>query len=58
MQKSPTPGEPFLLCKSVLAGAISLQKGEAWEWSMEDKTPTFFRVLKKREDVAGPPKLG
>jgi hypothetical protein len=31
----------------VLAETISLQKGEVWEWSMEDKNTFVFSRVKK-----------
>jgi len=31
----------------VLAETINLQKGEVWEWSMEDKNTLIFSRVKK-----------
>jgi len=33
----------------VIAEAISLQKGEQWEWSMEDKNTLIFSRVRKME---------
>jgi hypothetical protein len=32
-----------------IAEAINLQKGEQWEWSMEDKNTLIFSRVKKME---------
>lgn len=44
----PTNRSYYLNCPVVLAEALELTKGEAWEWSVEDKnTLVLTRKLKK-----------
>jgi hypothetical protein len=46
----PTNRSYYVNLPVVLAEAISLQKGEQWEWSMEDKnTLVLYRVNKKEK---------
>ena len=43
----PTNRSYYVNLPVVLAEAISLQKGEAWEWSMEDKNTLILSRVKK-----------
>jgi antitoxin component of MazEF toxin-antitoxin module len=45
----PTNRSYYVNLPVVLAEAISLQKGEQWEWSMEDKNTLVLSRVKKRE---------
>jgi antitoxin component of MazEF toxin-antitoxin module len=45
----PTNRSYYVNLPVVLAEAISLQKGEQWEWSMEDKNILVLSRVKKRE---------
>ena len=43
----PTNRSYYVNLPVVLAETISLQKGEVWEWSMEDKNTFVFSRVKK-----------
>ena len=45
----PTNRSYYVNLPVVLAEAINLQKGEQWEWSMEDKNTLVLSRVKKRE---------
>jgi antitoxin component of MazEF toxin-antitoxin module len=45
----PTNRSYYVNLPVVLAEAIDLQKGEQWEWSMEDKNTLVLSRVKKRE---------
>lgn len=45
----PTNRSYYVNLPVVLAEAIGLQKGEPWEWSMEDKNTLLLSRVKKRE---------
>ena len=45
----PTNRSYYVNLPVVLAEAINLQKGEQWEWSMEDKNTLVLPRVKKRE---------
>ena len=45
----PTNRSYYVNLPVVLAEAISLQKGESWEWSMEDKNTLILTRVKKKE---------
>jgi antitoxin component of MazEF toxin-antitoxin module len=45
----PTNRSYYVNLPVVLAEAISLQKGEEWEWSMEDKNTLILSRVKKLE---------
>jgi antitoxin component of MazEF toxin-antitoxin module len=45
----PTNRSYYVNLPVVLAEAIDLQKGEPWEWSMEDKNTLVLSRVKKRE---------
>jgi antitoxin component of MazEF toxin-antitoxin module len=45
----PTNRSYYVNLPVVLAEAISLQKGEEWEWSMEDKNTLILSRVKKVE---------
>jgi hypothetical protein len=45
----PTNRSYYVNLPVVLAEVISLQKGEVWEWSMEDKNTLIFSRVKKVE---------
>jgi hypothetical protein len=45
----PTNRSYYVNLPVVLAEAISLKKGEAWEWSMEDKNTLILSRAKKAE---------
>jgi antitoxin component of MazEF toxin-antitoxin module len=45
----PTNRSYYVNLPVVLAEAIDLQKGEQWEWSMEDKNTLIFSRVKKKE---------
>ena len=45
----PTNRSYYVNLPVVLAEAIGLQKGEPWEWSMEDKNTLVLSRVKKRE---------
>jgi antitoxin component of MazEF toxin-antitoxin module len=51
----PTNRSYYVNLPVALAEAISLQKGEQWEWSIEDKnTLIFARVQKARKRSRSP----
>jgi len=50
----PTNHSYYVNLPVVLAETISLQKGEVWEWSMEDKNTLILSRVKK---VAKRPRL-
>lgn len=43
----PTNRSYYVNLPVVLAEAISLQKGEVWEWAMEDKNTLILSRVKK-----------
>jgi antitoxin component of MazEF toxin-antitoxin module len=45
----PTNRSYYVNLPVALAEAIDLQKGEQWEWSMEDKNTLIFSRVKKLE---------
>jgi antitoxin component of MazEF toxin-antitoxin module len=45
----PTNRSYYVNLPVALAEAINLQKGEQWEWSMEDKNTLIFSRVKKME---------
>ena len=45
----PTNRSYYVNLPVVLVEAINLQKGEQWEWSMEDKNTLIFSRVKKME---------
>jgi antitoxin component of MazEF toxin-antitoxin module len=45
----PTNRSYYVNLPVVLAEAIDLQKGEQWEWSMEDKNTLVLSRVKQRE---------
>ena len=45
----PTNRSYYVNLPVVLAEVIDLQKGEQWEWSMEDKNTLVLSRVKKRE---------
>jgi hypothetical protein len=45
----PTNRSYYVNLPVVLAEAISLQKGERWEWTMEDKNMLILTRVKKQE---------
>jgi hypothetical protein len=45
----PTNRSYYVNLPVALAEAISLQKGEVWAWSMEDKNTLIFSRVKKVE---------
>lgn len=45
----PTNRSYYVNLPVVLAEAISLQKGEVWEWSMEDKNTLILSRVEKRK---------
>ena len=45
----PTNRSYYVNLPVVLAEAINLQKGEPWEWSMEDKNTLVLSRVKKKE---------
>jgi len=45
----PTNRSYYVNLPVVLAEAIGLQKGEQWEWSMEDKNTLVLSRVMKRE---------
>jgi antitoxin component of MazEF toxin-antitoxin module len=45
----PTNRSYYVNLPVVLAEAIDLQKGEQWEWSMEDKNTLVLSRVMKRE---------
>jgi antitoxin component of MazEF toxin-antitoxin module len=45
----PTNRSYYVNLPVALAEAIDLQKGEQWEWSMEDKNNLIFSRVKKLE---------
>jgi len=45
----PTNRSYYVNLPVALAQAIDLQKGEQWEWSMEDKNTLIFSRVKKLE---------
>ena len=45
----PTNRSYYVNLPVVLAEAINLQKGEQWEWSLEDKNTLIFSRVKKME---------
>jgi antitoxin component of MazEF toxin-antitoxin module len=45
----PTNRSYYVNLPVVLAEAISLQKGEQWEWTMEDKNTLILARVKKQE---------
>ena len=45
----PTNRSYYVNLPVVLAEAIDLQKGEQWEWSMEDKNTLVLSRVKKRK---------
>jgi len=45
----PTNRSYYVNLPVVLAEAINLQKGERWEWSMEDKNTLVLSRVKKIE---------
>ena len=46
----PTNRSYYVNLPVVLAEAISLQKGEEWEWSMEDKNTLILSRVEKKEN--------
>lgn len=45
----PTNRSYYVNLPVALAEAIHLQKGEPWEWSLEDKNTLIFSRVKKME---------
>ena len=45
----PTNRSYYVNLPVVLAEAISLQKGEQWEWTMEDQNTLILSRVKKQE---------
>jgi antitoxin component of MazEF toxin-antitoxin module len=52
----PTNRSYYVNLPVALAEAINLQKGEQWEWSMEDKNTLIFSRVKKMERRRRPAK--
>ena len=52
----PTNRSYYVNLPVALAQAIDLQKGEQWEWSMEDKNTLIFSRVKKMEKRRRPAK--
>ena len=52
----PTTHSDYVNLPVVLAGTINLQKGEQWEWSLEDKNTLIFSRVKKMEKRRRPAK--
>lgn len=45
----PTNRSYYVNLPVVLAEALAIQKGEEWEWMMEDKNTLILSRLKKKE---------
>jgi len=51
----PTNRSYYVNMPVVLAGAIGLEKGEQWEWSLENKDKLIFQRVKKVNKAAKRP---
>jgi hypothetical protein len=49
LRERPTNRSYYVNLPVVLAEAINLQKGEQWEWAMEDQNTLILTRVKKQE---------